>query len=345
MYSSESPFAAQLEHFLGPKRQSEEKEALLFTGLAGHGSTFLLSTTKNEVWVFGQNCPATSINLNRGMSSVQRLLLASAPIADMCLGSYLCALVTQDGSAYGWGQNTFNEISSSGTAAFEAPRRMAFSPGTADAPEAPRDSVRDWGNTEDSNEGKTAFEASKAEDSSEPVHHSMREPPHDSSMGRKQKSSMPFQAVRTCPESHTTFYLSTSCVASVGPQTSAILGHTKKQQPIVPRMLSMPVKVAGVAPGISHVLCWSNSGKTFAWGKNSFGKCGVKNNKEREKEDIRVPEEVAILQDVKIIEMVAGAAVSFGITHKGKLFFWGRCSLFTLGCSRSTRRSHSQRKK
>ena len=266
------------------------------------------------------------IKINRSFSSVQRLVFSSKPITDTCLGSYFGAIVTNDGAAYAWGQNTFFELSPSNIASFDKLKKM--NPGTGQISHSQvalgKDKVDP--SLQDSNDNEGLSETIQTSGITNRGSYIVDRIQEDPQINPKTSQKNGFVYIRTSPSTHSTFYLTQDFLASVGPNTSQMLGVASKDNDAIPRVLQIKTRIVGVSAGNYHALCWSRHGKSYAWGRNMMGVCGVNNNRNREKDEILVPEEVKVLEDSRIIEMAAGKHVSFGVTHKGKIFYWGRYS-------------------
>ena len=84
------------------------------------------------------------------------------------------------------------------------------------------------------------------------------------------------------------------------------------------------ILISGISCSPSHVIAWTVQGSAYAWGINKHGCIGIENNRVKNFDKITKPERVDIMKGSKLIQCVALEEVSFGITHQGKLFTWGK---------------------
>lgn len=88
--------------------------------------------------------------------------------------------------------------------------------------------------------------------------------------------------------------------------------------------ISPKIKLVGVSACKTHAAVWDSSGGVYVWGQNNFGCLGVKNNLVRNFDTVTSPEACEVIKGSRIVACKVFPEVSFGLTHQGKLFVWGK---------------------
>ena len=143
-------------------------------------------------------------------------------------------------------------------------------------------------------------------------------------MRKQQKKRKTVSSIETTR--YGSFYISNGDLYCQGDHRSGLLGHQKAQISQFPLLVIIPQKqrIEGITCSHVHTMCWSESGKVFSWGKNSHCVLGIQNNLTRKNEHIYKPQEVAILQDTRIVLVVLTNTSSMVLTIRGKVYYWGR---------------------
>jgi alpha-tubulin suppressor-like RCC1 family protein len=101
----------------------------------------------------------------------------------------------------------------------------------------------------------------------------------------------------------------------------------------VATLVGLPV--SGVAAGLWHTLCITDSGDVYACGGNQFGQLGVGGD---HAEMLPRLVESPILEDETMISVASGARHSAVLTETGKMFSWGWNKYGQLGLGDSSDR-------
>lgn len=101
---------------------------------------------------------------------------------------------------------------------------------------------------------------------------------------------------------------------------------------LTPQGLGLPKKnIEKIACGQYHSFAIDDKGKVWAWGLNSFGGTGIRDNAGEDEAVILRPLLVEALDDHKIVDIAGGQHHSVACTEEGKLLSWGRFDGFQTG--------------
>lgn len=266
------------------------------------------SKVKNELWVFGNNLPDAGIELNRKVTATQRFLTFPSEIVDVNLTSQLATFTTKSGQTYGWGKNTYNELSDQKTLFFANLKKIEHKFGKIQVnllPESGSPSPRKEGGYF---RVQTKDEAKKPE--------------------RAQNQGIIIK--QSLSQRSTTIVLTNDGLYSLGNKLTGLLGYKPPETIVV----QTPVKISferltqkaivGVSASSQHVIAWDSSGRLFSWGKNVFGVLGAQNSRKRIDSLQTTPVPVVLMENSQNIAAWAFETSTFVLTSKGRLFYWGK---------------------
>jgi len=133
---------------------------------------------------------------------------------------------------------------------------------------------------------------------------------------------------------HVTIYHTNKGIYSLGNKLSGLLGYQPPEGiQVNPIKLHLPinVEIQGVSVSVKHAVAWDTQGRGYAWGINQYGILGIKDNRKRQDHKIISPEPIAVLENSRILNLYACDSCTFAISHKGKVFYWGRYDEINIG--------------
>ncbi|OJJ55788.1 hypothetical protein ASPSYDRAFT_158142 [Aspergillus sydowii CBS 593.65] len=98
-----------------------------------------------------------------------------------------------------------------------------------------------------------------------------------------------------------------------------------------PREFGLPKGIVHIGAGAFHSFAVHQSGKVYAWGLNSFGETGIRENAGDSEAAIVHPTVVASLSKKNVTQICGGAHHSLAVTHDGECLVWGRLDGYQTG--------------
>lgn len=98
-----------------------------------------------------------------------------------------------------------------------------------------------------------------------------------------------------------------------------------------PREFGLPKNIAHISCGAFHSFAVHESGKVYAWGLNSFGETGIRENAGDNEAAIVHPTVVDSLSDKGITQISGGAHHSMAVNKEGHCLVWGRLDGYQTG--------------
>lgn len=270
------------------KEEAENDPSLLhpiFLSVVGDERTFFISTADNDLYHMGENLSKLYVLTKSKAPGLQRLIRPRQMIADICFDNKKCFYTSKDGILYGWGDNTWFELNSAGN---ETKNRVV----------------------------KLTYKIEEVQ------------PSQDNKDPFQVTSGATFRMARTCNDC--SFLLTTKGLYSIGNKTTGLLGYKPPPEVIVhPKRvdfggLEPSSKIVGISVSRHHVLAWTNTGRSYAWGYNYNGVLGIENNRRRQDKLIVHPQPVKVLENTIVTSLEACDTCSFAINYRGKLYYWGR---------------------
>ncbi|KAL4987138.1 regulator of chromosome condensation 1/beta-lactamase-inhibitor protein II [Aspergillus falconensis] len=98
-----------------------------------------------------------------------------------------------------------------------------------------------------------------------------------------------------------------------------------------PREFGLPKGIVHIGAGAFHSFAVHQSGKVFAWGLNSFGETGIRENAGDSEAAIVHPTIVDSLSKKDVTQICGGAHHSIAVTQDGECLVWGRLDGYQTG--------------
>lgn len=98
-----------------------------------------------------------------------------------------------------------------------------------------------------------------------------------------------------------------------------------------PREFGLPKNITHVSCGAFHSFAIHQSGKVYAWGLNSFGETGIRENAGDDEAAVLHPTVVNSLSGKDITQLAGGAHHSLAVNKEGNCLVWGRLDGFQTG--------------
>ncbi|KAF9892391.1 hypothetical protein FE257_002168 [Aspergillus nanangensis] len=98
-----------------------------------------------------------------------------------------------------------------------------------------------------------------------------------------------------------------------------------------PREFGLPKNIAHIGCGAFHSFAVDQSGKVYAWGLNSFGETGIRENAGDDDAAIVHPTVVNTLSGRGVSQICGGAHHSLAVTKNGDCLVWGRLDGYQTG--------------
>lgn len=98
-----------------------------------------------------------------------------------------------------------------------------------------------------------------------------------------------------------------------------------------PREFGLPKGIVHIGAGAFHSFAVHQSGKVFAWGLNSFGETGIRENAGDSEAAIVHPTVVDSLSKKNVTQICGGAHHSIAATQDGECLVWGRLDGYQTG--------------
>lgn len=99
---------------------------------------------------------------------------------------------------------------------------------------------------------------------------------------------------------------------------------------LVPREFGLK-KIKLIDAGSYHSFAVDTSGRTFSWGLNQFGQCGIESSSGEDGAVVAQPTHVEALDGLEIVQITGGEHHSAALTSSGDLYVWGRLDGHQLG--------------
>lgn len=216
---------------------------------------------------------------------MQRILVPRQTIADICFDSKKCFFTSPDGSLYGWGDNTWFELNSTGNETKNSVVKLTYK-------------IEESLPSQDNRDLQQITSTAK---------YAMVRTSNDCSL---YLTSIGLYSIGN----------KTTGLLGYRPPADVMI-HPRK---IEIAGLAAACKIVAVSISQHHVLAWSNTGKAYAWGYNYNGILGIDNNRRRQDKLVVHPQPVKAIENTIVTSMEACDTCSFAIDFRGKLYYWGR---------------------
>lgn len=261
-----------------------------FTSIKASGKTFMMTTSNNDIYWMGDNMPKLYVFMRQKITGMQRVAKVRQPIADLCFDRKKCFFIGTNGLIYGWGDNTWFELNSTGNETKNKISQLDYK-------------IEE---TQHSTDNKEALFASASNFVSVRA-------ANDCSFLITQKGVYSI-GNRT-----------NGLLGYLPPKE--VLVHPRKIE--FGAFLPLTQKMVGLSASQNHVFAWSDAGRAFAWGYNYNGVLGVENNRKHQDKLFTTPQIVHAFAFTPVLSLEACDTCSFAINHRGKAFYWGRYLRFT----------------